>query len=156
MIDMWTIKDLAKRFGLSERQVRLRLTALDDLLRQRMFTGEFGRTLVDDDGFKIFERLRQLEAKGLATSAAVEQLRQELSRDGGGGKGDRASETVNRGQDSELIAILKAEVEELRRDKAYLQEQLARALQQLEDLQRRALPPPPRRHWWWPWRRVTK
>jgi hypothetical protein len=64
---MLTIAQIAERYGLTECQVRWRLTQLDGLLRHHLFTGVNGRVTLDDAGVAIFDRLLQLEREGTRT-----------------------------------------------------------------------------------------
>lgn len=132
---------------MSPKQVRDRLTALSPVIDPYIITGKQNAKLLTDEGLAIFDRLIQLEREGIAMTTAVELIR----KDGF----NQPSTTVNRpesgGLAGELISELRGRIASLERDKAYLQEQLARALEQLEELQRRALPPP--RRSWWPWLR---
>ncbi len=161
---MWTIKDLIERFGLTEKQVRSRLTALDPLLDGHCKTGKQNAILLDDDGFKIFERLTQIEQQGITTKDAVEQIAAELGKpqeNRGNHRGQAGADTgqAEGGRWAELaIATLQERVNSLERDKAYLQRQVEQLWEQLrdKDTQLRALMPPastPRRQWWAFWRR---
>lgn len=77
---MVTIAQIAERYGLTERQVRWRLTQLDGLLHGHVFNGVNGRVTLDDEGLAIFDRLIQLERDGLGLSTAVNRLTDELGR----------------------------------------------------------------------------
>jgi hypothetical protein len=77
---MLTIAQIAERYGLTERQVRWRLTQLDGLLRHHLFTGVNGRVTLDDAGVAIFDRLLQLEQEGLGLTSAVKRLSGELGQ----------------------------------------------------------------------------
>jgi hypothetical protein len=144
---MLNVQLLSERYNLTPKQVRDRLTALSPIIDRYIVSGKQNAKLLTDEGLAIFDRLIQLEREGIAMTTAVELI----SKDGF----SQPSDTVNRvgtdGLTAEYIAELKERIASLERDKTYLQEQLARALAQVEELQRRALPPPPRRRWWWPW-----
>ena len=146
---MLNVQLLSERYGLSPKQVRDRLTSLSPVLDPYIITGKQNAKLLTDEGLAIFDRLIQLEREGIAMTTAVELI----SKDGL----HRQSEMVNRGGSDglavEYITELRERIASLESDKSYLQERLAQVLEQLEELQRRALPPP-RRGWsWWPWRR---
>lgn len=162
---MWTIKDLTERFSLTEKQVRTRLTALDPILDGHCKTGKQNAILLDDDGFKLFERLIHIESQGITTKDAVKQMADELGKPYTNGQNPQGQAGATESQAevkqwAELaIATLQERINALERDKAYLQRQVEELLRQLQDKDTKllALMPPrdstPRRHWWAFWRR---
>jgi len=141
---MATIKDLSERFGLSERQVRLRLTNLNGALQEFTQQGQYGRIQLTDGGVAIFERLIELERSGFGTTGAYAKLCEELKKSHSHESYSPTHTTVNVGQESRqpsspqqegpggayeaLFENLKIQIEELRRDKCYLQTKLDEAL----------------------------
>jgi predicted transcriptional regulator len=118
-----TKSEIAQRYGLTERQVRHRLTALDGLLTGHVSLGQGGQRVLDDFAVAIFDRLMQLEREGLSPSAAVSRIREEVPADanGSGGAPER-QEGVRAGQ-----PLSEAVIEELRA-------RLADKDKQIEDL----------------------
>lgn len=161
---MWTIKDLTERFSLTEKQVRTRLTALDPLLSSHCKTGKQNAILLDDDGFKLFERLIHIEKQGITTKDAVKQMADELGKPYENGQSSQGQTQAGNGQAevkqwAELaIATLQERINSLERDKAYLQRQVEELFKQLQDKDTKllALMPPAstqKRRWWDFWRR---
>jgi uncharacterized protein (DUF885 family) len=161
---MWTIKDITEHFGLTEKQVRTRLAVLDPILDGHCRTGKQNAILLDDDGFKLFERLIQIEQQGITTKDAVKQMAIELGRHDGVERNHQGQALVDNGQTDGgrwaqlAIETLQERINSLEKDKAYLQRQVEQLLEQLrdKDTQLRALMPPPsaqRRQWWAFWRR---
>jgi len=157
---MLTVEVLSNRLGLSIWQTRRLIYALRPVL-QGLLKSTPGQPLeVSPQAIGILERAAQLKASGVALSGLASVVQDEL-RENGDERGDGQSEgqalalehaSPLQGLISELrarITDLQVQIEELRRDKLYLQEQLARTLEQLEDLQRRALPPAGSRRWSW-------
>lgn len=148
---MLTIAHIAERYGLTERQVRWRLTQLGSLLHHHVFNGVNGRVTLDDAGLTIVDRLIQLEREGLGLSTAVNRLAREIGQAptatpvNPGVNG--ASPSVNGSVElwERLISEKDARI-------ADLQAERERLLKLLEDLQARipALPAPSetRRSWW--------
>lgn len=103
--------ELAARYGLSERQVRHRLTALDTLLTGHVNQGQGGQTVLDDYAVAIFDRLRQLEREGLSPSAAASRIRQDdLPHVNDSGSSAQRQGSVNGGQgaSAEVLEQLRA------------------------------------------------
>ena len=159
---MLTVGVLSNRLGLSIWQTRRLIYALKPVL-QGLLKSKPGQPLeVSPQAIGILERAAQLRGSGIPLSGLAAIVQDELGENGNEhGDGQPKLQTLAlehanppQGLISELrarITDLQTQIEELRRDKLYLQEQLARALEQLEDLQRRALPPA--RRWRWPWAR---
>jgi DNA-binding transcriptional MerR regulator len=157
---MWTIKDLMERFGLSEKQVRIRLAALDPLLDGHCRTGKQNAILVDDYAFKLFERLTQIEKQGIITKDAAKQVATELGKPDEIGSSPQGQAWEGAGQAGGerwaqlLVEALQERVNALEQDKAYLQRQIEQLLEQLQEkdaqLKTLMLPPPKSRRRWWP------
>jgi hypothetical protein len=143
---MLTIAQIAERYGLTERQVRWRLTQLDGLLRHHLFTGVNGRVTLDDAGVAIFDRLLQLEREGLGLTSAVKRLSGELGQGAMGTTetphGSGASTLVT-GETGDSVTLWERLLAEKDARIADLQAERDRLLRLLEDLQARlpALPP---------------
>lgn len=130
---MYKITDITEKYGLSKRQVRYRLTQLDDLLSGHMSTGKNQAKLVDDYGMSLFDRLMELENNGRATSSAVNIIRAEIGDnidDKDTGKGNEGSV-----EDREVVVKqLEARIEDLKQHNQELKEQLDRKDKQLQQL----------------------
>jgi len=140
---MYTIPDLQRATGYSRDQLRDRLGLLRAALATDLQRGPRNKIVVGDRTLAALKRMVELEREGLAPQIAAGEVIREMGNHDGDGDPNVAPSLRM------LLAEKDRLIEELRRDKTYLQEQLARALEQLEELQRRALPPPRRR--WWPW-----
>lgn len=146
---MYALTDLQRITGLSRDQIRDRLGLLRAIIADDLRRGPRGKVLVGDKTLAALKRIRELEQGGLAPQVAVGEVIKELNNLDGNDDPNIAPSLRM------LLAEKDALIAELRRDKAFLQGQLARALSQIEELQRRALPAPGSRWWWpWPWKRV--
>lgn len=121
---MLTIKDLADSLGLSTSQVRRRLSALDGLIDNHTKRGQNQKILVDSGGLELLKRLEALREEGLSTRQAVEAIGDEMGEEEGE-KRREASEKVNQKYVEQLEKRLEEKdekIEELRRDKKWIQE----------------------------------
>ncbi len=149
---MLTIAQIAERYGLTERQIRWRLTQLNSLLHHHVFNGVNGRVTLDDCGLAIIDRLIQLERDGLGLSTAVNRLAGEIGQ-------TPIATAVNPSVNGALASVngsvdlWERLVSEKDARIADLQAERDRLLKLLEDLQARipALPAPleSRRLSWW-------
>lgn len=144
---MLNVQSLSNRYSLTPKQVRDRLTALSPVIDSHIVTGKQNAKLLSDQGLAIFDRLIQLEQEGIAMTTAVEIIK----KDGFDQSSDMVNPSGSDGLVQEFLTELRARIASLERDKLYLQEQLTRALEQLENLQRRTLPLPRGFRRWWPW-----
>jgi len=166
---MWTIKDLMERFGLSEKQVRLRLTALAPLLDGHLRTGKQNALLVDDYAIQLFDRLLQIESRGITTKDAAKQVASELGKPQEGRDSVQGQAQADEGQTTGtlreepwllLVEELQERIKSLEQDKAYLQRQVERLLEQLreKDAQLQTMLPAAaaaeqgRKRWWRFWK----
>ena len=140
---------IAERYGLTERQVRHRLTALDGSLTGHVSLGQGGQRVLDDYAVTLFDRLMQLEKEGLSTSAAVSRIRGEGSAIGNGSKvAPQRQPMAESGQwvSEELVEELRARLEDkdqLVKDLRGERDKLLSMLEEKDD-QLRALMPGPR------------
>lgn len=116
---MMTIKDLAERFGISEKSVRRRLDSLSPVISQHLTTGRQNAILLTDSGVSIFDRLIQLERQDkLSPTAAAERVKSELQNgispmsDHGVGPVPTVPNVPN-----ELVEVLTRQVEDLRSER---------------------------------------
>lgn len=72
-----SVKEIAERFGLSERQVYIRLEQLDSILVGHVKRGEKNAKLLDDFAVALIDRVNQLENDGVLLSDAVKQVIEE-------------------------------------------------------------------------------
>lgn len=129
---MLTRAQIAKKYGISERQVRYRLTQLDGLVDKHIVTDEGGHVALDNDGLAIFDRLMQLGADGLSLATAVSRLRSELENPQENGVNKTVNSCPGCTAKDELI-------EELREQNRWLRDRV-------EELEIKALPDS--RPWW--------
>lgn len=129
---MFTVNDLAKRFGLHPKSVRERLNGLSPLVEPHMERGRNNAILLTDSGLSIFDRLIQLEQDGHTMATAVQQMLNE-----------RSYQEETRGQPADipgaasrhtdlLIDELRSRIKSLEEDKSYLQDQLNHAQSQIQ------------------------
>lgn len=149
-MSLLSLADLAQAMGLSERQVRRRIAEARPLLAGHLQTGKAGAILVDSGGLEILRRVQALTDQGVSMALAVEIIRAELTpggnerTPGGNAPATAGVAPADWGQliqaKDELIAVLRAQVDHLTAEVAFLR-------RQVDELQPRALPPP-RRAWW--------
>lgn len=130
---MFTVNDLANRFGMHPKSVRERLNALSPLVKPHVTRGRNNAILLNDAALAIFDRLIQLEREGYPTATAV----QVIQNDGLNQQQTSGYPNSNGTPPPELIAELRARIDEQARMIAYLQAKLDEALAKLP-----ALPPP--------------
>ncbi|MFQ5796517.1 MAG: hypothetical protein ACE5JP_15910 [Candidatus Bipolaricaulia bacterium] len=133
---MHTIRQLSGILGLSVNQVRNRIDALSSEFKRYTRRGQNNRLIVDSTGLKLLQRVVELEQTGQAMNEAVEAVKREA----------RVSETVKQdetGATGELVAELRARLEDKDREIATLERQLEernRDVAHLYDLMNRILP----------------
>jgi predicted RNase H-like nuclease (RuvC/YqgF family) len=129
---MRDIKELSELLGWSKRQVGLRITDLNGLINKHIQTGKHGKTLVDDTGFQLLRRLKELEDKGMAVKEAVEQMKAELQNE----QENKKSDDVNLDVSSDLVNALYERIESLESQLKAKDKEIER----LHDLLSRQLP----------------
>ena len=144
---MYAMTDLQRITGYSRDQLRDRLGLLGATVADDLHRGPRNKIIVGDKTLAALKRMRELETGGLAPQVAAGEVIREMGNHDGDGDPNVAPSLRM------LLAEKDRLIEELRHDKAYLQERLTQALEQLEELQQRALPPAGSRRWRWPWRR---
>ncbi|GEM_PF-5251438 len=173
---------------MSERQVYTRIEKLGEVLRPFIRRGPRNEILLDGSGLRILEELHEREKLGKTLHEAVAELKAELRRsspiapgappssevagnpnanaNGDGLSTAATAEAATHGNGSSLVAILRAQIEELRRDKEALLEQIRTKDRQIDQLNARLselttllhnqLPPTPQeareRRWWKFWK----
>ena len=130
---MFKISDISDKYGLSKRQVRYRLTKLDNLLEDHVSTGKNQVKLVDDYGISLFDRLMELEKNGRTTSAAVGEVKAEIE-DNEGSKGKERADKENVKEREAVVDQLEARIEDLKQHNRELKAQLERKDQQIQQL----------------------
>jgi len=130
---MFKISDISDKYGLSKRQVRYRLTKLDNLLEDHVSTGKNQVKLVDDYGMSLFDRLMELEKNGRTTSAAVGEVKAEIE-DNEGSKGKERADKENVKEREAVVDQLEARIEDLKQHNRELKAQLGRKDQQIQQL----------------------
>jgi len=148
---MPTLQETAEALGLSYKQAFRRLSAVRHLIPEHIKRGENGALILDGGAVEVLRRLEAFRKEGRTLREAAGLIAEELRGNGAGNPGE-ALETTPPGNGEvaalrELIMELRARVTSLEADKTYLQERLTQALNQLEELQRLALPRP-RTPWW--------
>jgi len=162
---MRTIRDLQQYFGMTARQIHLRLDALSTLLDGHLHRGKSNAILLDDHGFALFRRLVELERdQGLSCQAAVELMKEELSSSPEDAHANRSSADGKPGETGvkpgETVGIegYREAIEVLKKQNEFLQRQVERLLEQLreKDEQLQAMLPASversRKRWWQFWK----
>lgn len=147
---MKSVKDLEQYFGLSTRQVHLRIDALEPLLHGHLYRGKSNAILLDDYGFALFRRLIELERdQGVASQTAVGLMEKEVegssdNRFVARGTADVEPRETDVGvSQSGVVEGYREAVEVLKGHNEFLQRQVENLTQQLQDRdeQLRALMP---------------
>lgn len=156
---MFTLQDLTKRYGLSERAIRRRVDALGTAIEPYLRRGPNNALLFSDGALAVLDRLAQLQRDaGLGLADAAAQVREEL-RQRGAAPAEGRPNSAGPGADprpnpaepasalekgalppaiERLLESYEARIESLERDKAYLQAKLDDLLARIPEL------PPPR------------
>jgi len=147
---MYGIEELKQATGYTDSQVRDRLGLLSPILGEDLHRGKRGMILVGDKILAALRRMAELESQGLSPREAQGRILEEL------GNGHKDGETTFAQGRLRLpeVAVLRELVEELRRDRDHWRDMALKLQEQVEELQRLALPAP-RRPWWRrfaPWR----
>lgn len=121
---MPTVSDVAKRLGLSERAVRLRVDALRPTVDGYLQRGPNGQVILTDGAWSMLERLEALrQADGITVNAAGEVVRRELSD---GGNGQRQPTSTPEAEALRLVLDERAKrIAQLEAEVEYLRERLA-------------------------------
>lgn len=138
------IADLRRRFGLSDKAVRRRLDALYPVIAPFLSRGENNAILLSDAGVAIFDRLIQVERetkRGLRAAAEVVIAEVRNGREPEGKPRENADKpTSNR---DEVIELLRAQVEDLCRERDRLLALLEAKEEQIKALMPGPSSPPP-------------
>jgi len=130
-----TIADLRQRFSLSDKAVRRRLDALAPVIAPFVSRGENNAILLSDAGVAIFDRLIQVERetkRGLRAAAEVVISEVRNGREPEDKPGTNADNlSVRR---DEVIELLRAQVEDLRRERDRLLAMLEAKEEQIKAL----------------------
>ncbi len=117
---MYDIKSLARILGMTEREVRYRLTLLDTILSNHVKQGKNRKILVDQGGVALLQRVKHFEEQGMPVLAAAEKVKTEVA--------SRASPSdVAPRETSEtaaLVEVLREQIRRLEEDKRFLQERV--------------------------------
>ena len=149
---MYGIEELKQATGYTDSQVRDRLGLLSPILGEDLHRGKRGKILVGDKILATLRRMAELESQGLSPREAQGRILEEL---GNGHKDGETTSAQGRPRSPE-VAVLRELVEELRRDRDHWRDMALKLQEQVEELQRLALPAP--RRPWWTWlvrRRAT-
>lgn len=153
---MLTVEMLSSRLGLSPWQVRRLIYALRPVLDGLLVSAK-GRPLeISPQAIGILERAIQLRAAGVPLNGLAKELQNELQGTalGSPGKEDEgqglAQEPAKLVQ--EVLEAKDALIDELKRERDYWRELALRLQNQVEELQRLALPAPKKRGLTWAWR----
>jgi len=130
---MFKISDISEKYGLSKRQVRYRLTKLDNLLEDHMSTGKNQVKLIDDYGMSLFDRLMELEKNGRTTSTAASEVKAEIE-DNEESKEEERGNKENVKKREAVVDQLEARIEDLKQHNRELKGQLERKDQQIQQL----------------------
>ena len=128
---MLEISDMADALGLSEKQVRRRVKALDPIIGKHKKRGENNKLIFDSGALEMVRRMEDLrKTDGKTIEESAEQIRTEIE---GNGR-QKAAEKQKESNEPNIIALkvenkqLKARVNDLKEQIEYLQEQNRRLL----------------------------
>lgn len=145
-----TLSELKGLLGLeSIDQVRRRLAPLRPWFDAYIERGPDNQVLVNDSGIQILQRYIALEQQGQTLNQAALEIKRELSEVLSAQPRQTSAEPLQHSRDhersDEFVKELRARIESLERDKAYLQTKLDEALAKVP-----ALPPPgqQQKSWW--------
>jgi len=123
---MHSIKDLEDRFGLSYWKARKRVGLIKDNFEGEVKGGQNSKYWLTDNGLAILDRILELEDQNHDLSSAVEQVKSELqSSDQPNTETESNRTKANQKYVEQLEERLKEKdekIEELRRDKQWIQE----------------------------------
>jgi len=161
-VTMYTRQDLMRALGLSYRQLRERLDALDasgNLLDGQVRKGAKGRWEYSPAVLEMLKELDQLAATfGMDLRQAAREVAGKVKGNAQGNGGGKEVKLGGKGvnQTAGELEALRVRVEALERENALLREELGRVWKLVEDI--RALPAPRRPWWTWfaRWRRPVK
>lgn len=141
---MATIHEVATTLGLTERAVRLRIDALGGLLDAYLRRGQNNELIFTGEAIAILERLEELrKTAGVSVRQAAAMVRQEL-------EGERISPVrqTTENQRGE-VEVLRELIEELKKERDHWREMAIKLQEQLEVVQKLALPAPREHRPWW-------
>lgn len=150
---MLTVETLSSRLGLSPWQVRRLIYALRPVLKGMVVSAK-GRPLeVSPQAIGILERALQLKASGVSlnelASVIIEELGETMANIQAGANAPRSLAQEPAKLLQEVLASKEALIEELRRERDYWRELALKLQEQVETLQRVALPAPKEHRPWW-------
>ena len=87
---MFTIENIAKDTGLTVAFIRKCIKHMDTILKPHYNKGDFNQLLFTENGYVIFDNIKQLKAQGLNVNAIKEFLEQQMPQRG------KQEETVNK------------------------------------------------------------
>lgn len=125
-VAMYTISDLRKLLGLeTANQVRNRISAIRDILSSYLRHGPNNQILITKEGLGLLRQLQQLYDTGLTLHEASDVIQQSRGLNPLTAThiaSGSAQNSVNREQQSQLVAILRDEIAFLRKRVALLEE----------------------------------
>lgn len=146
---MHTLADLTKRYGLSDRSLRRRLTALRPEIDPYIHRGPRNAIILTDNGLVIMDRLIDLErSAGLGLTSAAAQVKVDILTAVSEAttiaeERPNSAEVATADLKDELIVELRARIEEQADRITSLERQLeerGREIERLHDLLNRILP----------------
>lgn len=118
---MHSLKDLQEYFGWSYVQARDRVIWLKDNFSSEVNGGQNRKYHVTDNGFAYLERLHQLEGDNADLKSAQSQLLEEVQRpEEESTQGNVKTDKIS----PKYVELLEQRVEELKQDKARLQDKV--------------------------------
>ena len=115
--------DIEDLLGLTPRQLRTRLSQLDGTVSQHIYEGKRGATLLDESGFVILKRIKELEDDGMSIQDAAETVEEEMENQS---EKEERDDVAERQVDDELLNQLKSRIRELENDKEFLKNEVDR------------------------------
>lgn len=115
--------DIEDLLGLTPRQLRTRLSQLDGTISSHTYEGKRGATLLDESGFVVLKRIKELEDDGMSIQDAAETVEEEMENNNGNGTEEGVTESQ---VDDELVNQLKERIRNLEQDKQFLKDEVDR------------------------------
>ena len=146
----YTIQELTQVLGYTKDQIRVRLDRFAEPLQGHVRKGQFNRIEVDDSGFMILQRAKQLESQH-GDLRTVQSLLRVESETRDAKVDDRADNDGTKHASSDQTKL----IETLEREISHLQGEVSFLRARVEELTPLALPRSRRSFLAWLWRRPS-
>ena len=132
---MFTIEYIAKDTGLSVPFIRKCVKQLENILKPHCTKGDFGRILLTESGYVIFDQIKQLKAQGLNIAVIKEVLEQEIHQKSKHDEADGQNIVNHISTDMNLLNKLFEEKDARLKEQAENQKRIAEHQQRIFELE---------------------